>query len=164
MLLDCSVGTVHFVSVNVVVAEGLSQWLLCVLSAWDILLILITVPVFFFIFYIFANGAVRPPSTFLYLWGYDGMGGCCFLGLWLYLYLGIEVDVGGIGQSFLSSNRLPNIDPALGHGEPAQVGIFSSSRGLLLDELPWKGSPFSKFIMVLRAVVDVCMIILLALG
>ena len=54
----------------------------------------------------------------------------------LSLLRGLEVDVGGIGQSFLSSNRFPNIDPALGHGVPAQVGIFSSGGGLLLDELP----------------------------
>ena len=80
------------------------------------------------------------------------------MGLWLYLYWGLEVDVGGIGQSFLNSNRFPNIDPAPGHGVPAWVGIFSSSRGLLLDELP-----FSKFIVVLGAAVDICMIILLAL-
>ena len=69
-----------------------------------------------------------------------------------------------MGQSFLSSNRFPNIDPALGHGVPAWVGIFSSNVGLLLDELPWEGFPFSKFFVVLGAVVDVCMIILLTLG
>ena len=72
--------------------------------------------------------------------------------------------MGGIGQSFLNSNRFPDIDPALGHGVPARVGIFSSGGGLLLDELPWEGFPFSKFIVVLGAVVDACMIILLALG
>ena len=38
----------------------------------------------------------------------------------------LEVDVGGIGQSFLNSNRFPDIDPALGHGVPAWVRIFSS--------------------------------------
>ena len=76
----------------------------------------------------------------------------------------LEVDVGGSGQSFPSLNRLPNIDPAPGHGVPAWVGIFSSGRELLLDELPWEGFPFSKFIVVWGVVVDVCMIILLALG
>ena len=45
-----------------------------------------------------------------------------------------------------------------------RVGIFSSGGGLLLDELPWEGFPFSKVIVILGAVVDVCMIILLALG
>ena len=28
---------------------------------------------------------------------------------------GLEVDVGGIGQCLLNSNRFPNIDPAPGH-------------------------------------------------
>ena len=42
---------------------------------------------------------------------------------------GLEVDVGGIGQSFLNSSRFPNIDPALGHGVPAQVGNSSSGWG-----------------------------------
>ena len=46
---------------------------------------------------------------------------------------GLEVDVGGIGQSFLNSNRFPNIDPNPGHGVPAWVGISSSGGGLLLD-------------------------------
>ena len=32
---------------------------------------------------------------------------------------GLEVDVGGIDQSFLSSNRFPDIDPAPGHGVSA---------------------------------------------
>ena len=77
---------------------------------------------------------------------------------------GLEVDVGGIGQSFLHSNMFPNIDPALGHGVPAQVGIFLSGGGLLPDELSWEGFPFSKFIVVLGAVVDVCVIVLLTLG
>ena len=82
-----------------------------------------------------------------------------------FIFRGLEVDAGGIGQSFLSSNRFPNIDPALGHRVPAWVGIFSSSGGrLLLDELPWEGFPFSKFSVVLGAVVDVCMILLLVLG
>ena len=74
------------------------------------------------------------------------------------------MDVGGIGQSFLNSNRFLNIDPALHHGVPAWVGIFSSGGGLLLDELPWEGFPFSEFIVVLGAVVDDWMIMLLTLG
>ena len=43
---------------------------------------------------------------------------------------GSEVDVGGIGQSFLNSNRFPDIDPAPGHGVPAWVGIFLSGGGV----------------------------------
>ena len=77
---------------------------------------------------------------------------------------GLEVDVGGIGQSFFNSNRFPDIYPAPGHGVPGWVGIFSDGGGLLLDELPWEGFPFSKFIVVLGAVVDGCMIVLLSLG
>ena len=41
---------------------------------------------------------------------------------------------------------------------------FQVIRLLLLDELPWKGFPFCKFTVVLGAVVDICMMILLALG
>ena len=142
----------------------LSQWLLCALSAWDVLLIFITIPVFFFIFYVFANGVVRSPSTFLYLWGYDGMGVAASQDCGSIFIEGLEVDVGGIGQSFLNSNRFPNIDPALGHEVPAWVGIFSSGGELLLDELPWEGLPFSKYIVVLGATMNICVIILLALG
>ena len=47
---------------------------------------------------------------------------------------------------------------------PSQVGIFLSDGGLLLNELPWEGFPFSKLFVVLGAVVDICMTILLALG
>ena len=77
---------------------------------------------------------------------------------------GFEVDVEGICQSFLNLNRFPNIDPASGHGVPVWVGVFSSGGGLLLDELPWEGFPFSKFIVAIGAVVGICMVILLALG
>ena len=42
---------------------------------------------------------------------------------------GLEVDVGGIGQCFLSLNRFHDIDPALGHGVPAGL---SRSRLILL--------------------------------
>ena len=66
---------------------------------------------------------------------------------------GLEVDVGGIGQSFLNSSKFPDIDPALGHGVPSWVGIFSSGGELLLDQLPWERFPCSKFIVVLGAVV-----------
>ena len=75
---------------------------------------------------------------------------------------GLEVDVDGIGQSFLNSNRFPSIDPALGHGVSAQVGIFSSG-GLLLDVLPWEVFSFSEFIVVLGAIADDCMAVLLTL-
>ena len=40
--------------------------------------------------------------------------------------------VGGIGQSFLNSKRFADIFPALGHGVPAQTGIFLSGGGVVL--------------------------------
>ena len=110
--------------------------------AWDILLIFITISVLFFILCVFANGAVRSPSTFLYLWGYNGMGviaswdcGSIFIG-------GFEVDVGGIEQSFLNLKRFPNIDPALGHWVPVWVGIFSSGGGCCLTSFLGIDFPF----------------------
>ena len=75
---------------------------------------------------------------------------------------GLEVVVGGIGQSFLNSYRLPDIVHALGHGVPAHVGIFSSGGGLLLDELLWREFPFS--ILAWGIDMGVCVTILLVLG
>ena len=49
----------------------------------------------------------------------------------------VEVDVGagGIGQTFF------DIDPALGHGVPPLVALFSHSGGLLsAEEPPWGGN------------------------
>ena len=54
--------------------------------------------------------------------------------------VGVDVGAGGIGQSFLDSNKFSDIDPALGHGVPALVGIFSSGGELLsAEEPPWGG-------------------------
>ena len=39
--------------------------------------------------------------------------------------VGVDVGTGGIGQSFLHTNRFSDVDPALGHGVPALVGISS---------------------------------------
>ena len=50
----------------------------------------------------FTNGAIQSPFTFLCLWCCSGTGGCSLLDLWVYLYRGFEVTVGGIGQSFLN--------------------------------------------------------------
>ena len=47
--------------------------------------------------------------------------------------------VGGIGQSFLNSKRFPEIIPALGHGVPAQTGMFLSCGGCSLKCLLVKG-------------------------
>ena len=91
------------------------------------------------------------------------------MGLWLNLYCGGGCRCGGIGQYFLDSNKFSDVDPAPGHGVPAQVGISSSGGGLLsVDEpllggFPWN-SPFAKFIIVMGMVSGICMVMLLALG
>ena len=50
--------------------------------------------------------------------------------------VGVDVGVGGIDQSFLDLNKFSDIDPAVVHGVPALVWIFSSGGGLLLAEKP----------------------------
>ena len=51
--------------------------------------------------------------------------------------------VGGIGQSFLSSKRLPDIFPASGQGVLVQTGPFSNSGGF---SLMLKASDFQKLL------------------
>ena len=104
------------------------------------------------------------PHPYFSTFGVMMAWGFLLLGIVAVSLLGVEVDVGGTGQSFLNSNRFPDFDPASGHGVPAWVGIFLSGGGLLFEELPWEGLPFSKFIVVLGAVVDIHVIIFLALG
>ena len=75
----------------------------------------------------------------------------------------------GVGQSFLNLNKFPDAVPALGQGEPAQVGISSSGgRGLSAKEPLWGGFPcnfpFSKFIIVMGMVLGICVVLLFALG
>ena len=69
---------------------------------------------------------------------------------------------GGIGQSFLNSNKFSDADPALGHGVPAWVGISSSGGGLPAEEPPWGGFPwnfpFSKLIIVMGMVSGICVV------
>ena len=77
---------------------------------------------------------------------------------------GFGVKAGGIGQSFLSSNRLPDLVLALGHGVPAWVGTFLSGGQLLLGMPPWGGFSFSEFIVTLGAVSGSCVVTLLVLG
>ena len=110
---------------------------------------MVTTPVFL---YIFANGAVWSPSTFLYLWSCGGTWGCLFLGCGSIFMGGFEVIAGGIVQSFLNSTQIPDIFPASGHGVPAQVGIFSNGEGLLSEVFSWGGFCFSGFVWALRAV------------
>ena len=58
---------------------------------------------------------------------------------------GFKVIAEGIGQSFLNSNKFPNIFPAPGHGVPAQVGILLGGWGLLSGVLSCGGFSFSEF-------------------
>ena len=48
--------------------------------------------------------------------------------------MGVDVGLGGIGQSFLDSNMFSGVDPVSGHGVPAPAGIFSSGGVLLSAE------------------------------
>ena len=151
-------------------------WLLCALylSTQDVLLgvlsilsLQIMIPV---LFYVFTNGAVWSPSTLLYLlWGHSDTWDCCFMGLCLNFYCGGGCRCGGIGQSFLDSNKFSDVNPAPGHGVPALVGICSSGGGLLSgEEPPWGGFPwnfpFAKFIIVMGMVSGICMVTLSAWG
>ena len=149
------------------------RWLLCAqcLSVQDVLLralliLLVTIPV---LFYVFAYGAVWPPSTLLYLlWSCGSMGDCCLVGLWCNFYCGGRSSCGRNSRSFLNSNKFPDADPSPGHGVPAWVGIFSSGGELPAEESSWGGFPwnfsFSKFIMVMEMLSGICMVALLALG
>ena len=80
------------------------------------------------------------------------------------LYGGFGVEAGGIGKSFLNSNKLPDLVPAPDYRVPAQVGTFLSGGGLLLGGSPCRGFYFSEFIMTLGAVLGDCVVILLVLG
>ena len=48
--------------------------------------------------------------------------------------IGVDIEAGGIGQSFLDLNRFSDADPVSGHGVPALAGMFSSDGGLSLAE------------------------------
>ena len=48
--------------------------------------------------------------------------------------------VGGIGRSFLTSKRFPDIFPASGHWVLVQTGMFSSGGGCFLEYLLVKAS------------------------
>ena len=91
----------------------------------------IAVPVLFMFFLILANG----PMWFLcalfcnLLKHHYGTGDCCNLGGFSILMVGVGVGagVGGIGQSFLVSNRFSEADPALGQGIPCLTGALGMS-------------------------------------
>ena len=76
---------------------------------------------------------------------------------------------GELASLFLTQARFSDIDPALGHGVLALVGIFSSGWGLLsAEEPPWGriscDFPLAKFIIVVGMVSDICVVMLSALG
>ena len=97
-----------------------------------------TIPV---LFYVFTNGAVWSPSHFSICFG--AMAAWVIAASWgcgLTCIVGVDVGAGGIGQSFLDSNKFSDVDPALAHGVPALVWISSSGGGLSpADEPPWGG-------------------------
>ena len=80
------------------------------------------------LFFIFANGAMHSPCTII----------CSLSGVIIALGIaatwgGVSVftvgtdvgaGVGGIGQSFLVSNRFSEVDPALGQGVPCLAGAL----------------------------------------
>ena len=86
--------------------------------------------------------------------------------------VGVDIGVGGIGQSFLDSNKFSDTDPALGHGVLAVVGVSSSGGDYYYyysaEKPPWDGFlwsfPFSKFPIVMGMVSGVCVVALSALG
>ena len=110
-------------------------------------------------------GSLVPIDTSLSASEYSGTGYCCFMELWLNFYCGGRCRCGGIGQSFLDSNKFSDTDPTSGHGVPALVGVSSSGGGLLsAEEPPWGGFlwsfPFSKFSIVMGMVSGICMVVL----
>ena len=86
-------------------------------------------------------GNVVPMSIFCGPFGHHhGVGDCCNFGLFICFDggVGMGTGVGGIGQSFLVSNRFSEADPALGQGVPClnwALRIFSSGGGLSFRDL-----------------------------
>ena len=78
------------------------------------MLLVVTIPVFF---YIFANGAIQSPSASLCFWWCCCTGvGCSWARSSIFMggfeIVGVAVLlVGGIGQYFLNSMRFPDIFP-----------------------------------------------------
>ena len=68
--------------------------------------------------YFYKWGNLVPIHIFLplVLWWYWGVASSCSC---CSTFIGVEVDAGGIGQSFFNSNKFPDIFPALGHRVPA---------------------------------------------
>ena len=92
----------------------------------------------------FANGAMWAPWAFFYhlLRHYHGMGDCSNFGFFsLMVGAGVGTGVGGIGLSFLVSNRFSEADPALDQRVPCITGTLgiSSRGGRLSSRLSYRG-------------------------
>ena len=95
-------------------------------------------------FFIFANGAVQFPCAILCsLSGGIHHSGDCYYLEWCFCFHG-RVDVGtglgGIGQSFLVSNRFSEVDPTLDQGVSCltrALGMSSKGEGFWTEGGPW---------------------------
>ena len=136
------------------------------LCTWSILLkllLMVTVPVFLYIFYKWGSFVPIHISLLLVLllhWGLVCSWVCGSIFMWGFE---VVVVVGGIGQSFLKSKRFPDIFPALGHGVPAQGGIILSGGGLLSTVPSCEGFWISEFVGALGVVKGGCVVALLVL-
>ena len=86
------------------------------------------------LFFIVTNGAMQSPSAILssLSGGKHHLRDSCYLRWCSVFMVGTDVGagVGGIGQSFLVSNRFSEVDPALGQGVPCLTGALGmSSKG-----------------------------------
>ena len=116
--VDCSeAGALNMMWLGVLSILGMHSWLV----------LPITIPVFFMLFLILTNGAMQSPGAFLHslLRHHHGMGDCCNLGDSSVLMVGADVvtGVGGIGQSFLVTNKFSEADPVLARGALSGWGI-----------------------------------------
>ena len=96
---------------------------------------MVTIPICLFPF---ADGAVVSPSTFSafgvsWFWGSNFMGGFGLVAVAVSLFLSLALLLRGVSQSFLISNKFPDILPALGHVVPARIGVSSNGGGLFCE-------------------------------
>ena len=64
------------------------------------------------------------------------MGGFGLVAVAVSLFLSLALLLGGVSQSFLISNKFPDILPASGHGIPVQIGASSNGGGCLVKSEP----------------------------
>ena len=114
--------------------------------------------------YFCTNGAISSPSTFLCLQCCGSIGGCQFLGLWLYLYGRVW---SGCRRDWPVLPQLKQISWHLSCFGPWGVSTSWDTFkwwGLLSDVLSCEGFAFSEFTGAQGAVMGGCMIMLLVLG